>query len=165
MPKVTKNCPVPFDQQPLNEYLQLKKSGFFLWSTYKTQQYIHIISMLFLFLFVICALVLFVCLFKRINLFKLIVLNFFIVDIIFLFIIARLYLGWSYIIKRLLSATIFYEESGWYDGQVWIKTAENLTRDRLLGLYHVLPLLNRIKLTFFIFFCNLILHYGLYYLV
>lgn len=165
MPKITKNCPVPFDQQPLNEYLQVRESCFFLWSTYKTKRYIFIILMIFLCLFTSCGFILFFCFWKSINLFKLIALNFFIVDIVFLFIFVRLYLGWSYIIKRLLSATIFYEESGWYDGQIWIKTAENLTRDRLLGLYQILPLLNRIKFTFLILFFNCILHYFLYYLL
>ena len=165
MPKVKKNCPVPFDQQPLNEYLQLKKSCFFSWSTYETKEYIYIMSILFLFLFFICGLFLLFFFSKQINLFKIIVLNFLIIDTIFLFICARLYLGWSYIVKRLLSSTIFYEESGWYDGQVWIKTAENLTRDRLLGLYQIIPLLNRIKYTCLIFCINFILHYYLYYLL
>jgi hypothetical protein len=30
----------------------------------------------------------------------------------------RLYLGWAYIGNRLFSATVEYEETGWYDGQV-----------------------------------------------
>jgi len=63
-------------------------------------------------------------------------------------ILIRLYLGWSYILYRLFSATVFYEESGWYDGQMWLKTPEMLTKDRLVGTYYILPLLNRIKFTF-----------------
>ena len=30
----------------------------------------------------------------------------------------RIYLGWSYVGDRLLSAAVEYEETGWYDGQV-----------------------------------------------
>jgi Conserved in the green lineage and diatoms 27 len=44
--------------------------------------------------------------------------------------LVRLYLGWSFVQKRLLSATLFYEESGWYDGQMWIKSVDTLMQDR-----------------------------------
>jgi hypothetical protein len=30
----------------------------------------------------------------------------------------RLYLGWQHVGDRLISATVEYEETGWYDGQV-----------------------------------------------
>lgn len=63
------------------------------------------------------------------------------------FILIRLYLGWSYVVKRLMSATVFYEESGWYDGQIWVKPSEILLKDRFIGLYEVFPLLNKIKNT------------------
>lgn len=32
--------------------------------------------------------------------------------------VLRLYLGWQHVGSRLLSATVEYEETGWYDGQV-----------------------------------------------
>ena len=32
--------------------------------------------------------------------------------------VLRIYLGWSYVGDRLLSAAVAYEETGWYDGQV-----------------------------------------------
>ncbi|XP_062181422.1 uncharacterized protein ycf36-like isoform X2 [Phragmites australis] len=49
--------------------------------------------------------------------------------------VVRMYLGWAYVGNRLLSATVEYEETGWYDGQIWIKTPEVLARDRLLGSF------------------------------
>ncbi|XP_048134166.1 uncharacterized protein ycf36 isoform X2 [Rhodamnia argentea] len=49
--------------------------------------------------------------------------------------VVRMYLGWAYVGNRLLSATVEYEETGWYDGQIWVKTAEILARDRLLGSF------------------------------
>lgn len=61
--------------------------------------------------------------------------------------VLRMYLGWAYVGNRLLSATVEYEETGWYDGQVWVKTAEILARDRLLGSFSVKPVLNRLKNT------------------
>lgn len=43
-----------------------------------------------------------------------------------LFILSLLFMwqGWSYVGDRLLSAVIPYEESGWYDGQMWVKPPE-----------------------------------------
>ncbi|KAI3792767.1 hypothetical protein L2E82_06657 [Cichorium intybus] len=61
--------------------------------------------------------------------------------------VVRMYLGWAYVGNRLLSATVEYEETGWYDGQIWVKTAEVLARDRLLGSFTVKPVLNRLKNT------------------
>ncbi|KAH1267215.1 Protein CONSERVED IN THE GREEN LINEAGE AND DIATOMS 27, chloroplastic [Glycine soja] len=55
--------------------------------------------------------------------------------------------GWSYVGDRLLSAVIPYEESGWYDGQMWVKPPEILARDRLLGSYKVKPVVKLLKQT------------------
>ena len=60
---------------------------------------------------------------------------------------SRLYLGWQYIYSRLMEATVPYEESGWYDGQVWIKPPEVLLQDRLIGTYNVYPGLLRLQIT------------------
>ncbi|GMH38751.1 hypothetical protein BSKO_06635 [Bryopsis sp. KO-2023] len=59
----------------------------------------------------------------------------------------RLNLTWSYVGNRLLSATVEYEETGWYDGQMFVKPPEVLARDRLLGTYEVRPILARLKTT------------------
>jgi len=39
-------------------------------------------------------------------------------------VVLRIYLGWSYVGDRLLSAVVPYEETGWYDGQMWVKPPE-----------------------------------------
>jgi hypothetical protein len=62
-------------------------------------------------------------------------------------VVLRIYLGWSYVGGRLLSAAVAYEESGWYDGQTFVKPPEVLARDRLLGSYEVKPRLARLKRT------------------
>ena len=46
-----------------------------------------------------------------------------------------------------MEATVPYEESGWYDGQVWIKPPEVLLQDRLIGTYDVYPGLLRLQIT------------------
>lgn len=61
--------------------------------------------------------------------------------------VLRMYLGWAFVGNRLFSAVVEYEETGWYDGKIWVKPPEVLARDRLLGSYKVKPALNRIKVT------------------
>lgn len=52
-----------------------------------------------------------------------------------------------------MEATVAYEESGWYDGQVWVKPPEILLQDRLIGTYEIYPGLQRLeKLLFFFLF-------------
>lgn len=62
-------------------------------------------------------------------------------------VVLRLYIGWQHVGSRLLSATVEYEETGWYDGQVWVKTPQILMRDRLLSNYSVKPAITRLKKT------------------
>jgi len=46
-----------------------------------------------------------------------------------------------------MEATVPYEESGWYDGQIWIKPPEILLQDRLIGTYEIYPCLQRLQKT------------------
>jgi len=55
--------------------------------------------------------------------------------------------GWQHVGDRLISATVEYEETGWYDGQTWVKTPQILMRDRLMSNYTVKPALARLKRT------------------
>ena len=136
---------MPFDQQPLNEFYALQNNCFFSFFGFKIGTYIYSISSILLAsIFLFIPLILATIKFSWYTF----LLNESICVMIFLaLILVRLYLGWSYVVDRLFSATVFYEESGWYDGQIWIKTPEILTKDRLIGTYYVMPLLRRIKLT------------------
>ena len=42
-------------------------------------------------------------------------------------------------------AQIEYEETGWYDGQIFVKPAEILSRDRLIGNFQVKPAADRLR--------------------
>jgi hypothetical protein len=68
--------------------------------------------------------------------------------LLLLLVLIRLYLGWSYVSSRLMDANVFYEESGWYDGQTWVKPAEVLARDRLVVSYQIQPILKQMQVTF-----------------
>lgn len=158
------NCPVPFEQQPLNEYLLLKKSWLFLWSVSSKKIFILGPLLLFLLFGPIIS-----CISKIIipmyDFYNNLLLNLFIGNLIVFLLLLRVYLGWSYILKRLLSATVFYEESGWYDGQIWVKTSDYLMQDRLVGLYQVMPFIIRIKYAFLFNVINFIFLYTLKFLL
>ena len=149
MKKSLLECPVPIDQQPMNEYSNLKESIFFLWTTKDISSYIR--STIFL---TVCSYVVVLTLIlsssqnieqlQPINI--LAYINIFGNLLVSLYFI-RLYLGWTYIYDRLLKGSISYEESGWYDGQTWVKTPSLLIRDKLVAKYQIEPVLKRIKVT------------------
>ena len=58
--------------------------------------------------------------------------------------LTRQWLGWTYVHKRLLSEQVEYEESGWYDGQIWEKPLAWRERDLLLAQHEVRPILGRL---------------------
>jgi len=160
-----KNCPVPFDQQPLNEYFLLKDSKLFAWSIRERRQYFLTTVYLFIAVFIICYPIIFWINPIKHFFIKSIIVNILVSTLILLLLFIRLYLGWSYIIKRLLSATVFYEESGWYDGQIWIKTAESLMQDRLIGLYEIMPFIKRIQYSIIFLLFFLLLNFTFYSLL
>nr|YP_009237369.1 hypothetical protein [Wildemania schizophylla]AKS28416.1 hypothetical protein [Wildemania schizophylla] len=140
-------CPVPNEQQPANEYTSLKNSWFFCWPTLSSKSYNKKITGTLL---INCLLIspILLSIFPVTKLpIKFFFSEFITSSVMTGLILIRLYLGWSYVVKRLMSATVFYEESGWYDGQIWVKPSEILLKDRVLGLYEVFPVLNKIKNT------------------
>ena len=63
-----------------------------------------------------------------------------------LLLLSRQWLSWIYIYKRLNSENIEYEESGWYDGQIWEKPIEWRAKDLLISQYQVKPILSHLKM-------------------
>ena len=136
-------CPVPKEQQPTNEFIELSKSIIFSWP--KTKKSLVIILIKFwvgafaLFLVISSGSVYF-----KTSLLKYILLSFFSSLSIPLLIIIRLYLGWKHVFKRLTSERVEYEESGWYDGQVWIKPLVLREKESLIATIEVKPILNNL---------------------
>nr|QHO64153.1 hypothetical protein [Lympha mucosa] len=152
-------CPIPFDQQPLNEYFELKQDILFSWSTKNTTDFMKKLVIIFLIMFIIMSIIAIFIVYKNYTLSNLLLIynNTIFATLIIEFILIRLYLGWSYVLKRLLSATVFYEESGWYDGQLWVKTSPILIQDRLVGIYQVMPIIKKLKRIFLFNTCFFIL--------
>ena len=136
-------CPVPKEQQPTNEFIELSKSIIFSWP--KTKKSLIIILTKFwvgtfaLFLIISSGSVYF-----QSSLLKYILLSFFSSLSIPLLIIIRLYLGWKHVFKRLTSEKVEYEESGWYDGQVWIKPLVLKEKESLIASIEVKPILKNL---------------------
>lgn len=143
-------CPVPTEQQPLHEYESLRESWFYSWGTSQLSGYLKPIIILWVLSWLISAPVAAVSFPWAKH-----PVQFFLsgaagASIIPGLTLLRLYSGWVYVRDRLSNETIFYEESGWYDGQTWTKPPEILTRDRLIVSYQIQPILQRLKRTFVI---------------
>ena len=62
-----------------------------------------------------------------------------------LLMLVRQWLGWTNLQKRLMATAIEYEESGWYDGQVWEKPVAWRQQDLLVATHEVRPVLLRLQ--------------------
>lgn len=141
-------CPVPADQQPLNEYQELKDSWFFSWVMLERRGYSMKLAWVWVWSWLIAGPVAAASFAPNKHIVQFMLCGAAGAGVFLALTLLRLYLGWSYVHDRLLREKIFYEESGWYDGQTWKKPPEMLTRDRLLVSYQVQPILQRLKRTF-----------------
>ena len=135
--------PVPREQEPTNEFIELSKSIIFSWPKTKKSLILILIK------FWVGAFVLFLVIssgsvYFKTSLLKYILLSFFSSLSIPLLITIRLYLGWNHIFKRLSSEKVEYEESGWYDGQVWEKPLVLREKEILIATIEVKPILRNL---------------------
>jgi hypothetical protein len=159
MKNLSSLCPVPQNQRPINEYKKIKKSVAFLWSTGSPQSYFQNIVKVVSISFIFSLFFVFTSSNSFTNFYNEFLYSLISTSILLIGICLRTYLGWVYIYDRLIQGTVAYEESGWYDGQIWVKTPETLIQDKLAGDYKVLPLLTRLKITVGIFLCILFLSF------
>lgn len=153
-------CPVPVEQQPIIEYQNLKDSWYFSWSTQDLRTYVAQILRLWGLSWILTG--------------PVAAASFPLEDVPLKFglaagagstlllglILLRLYLGWSYIRDRLSTEKVFYEETGWYDGQFWTKPEAELLKERLISTYQVQPILQRLQRTFGVLAAILLLGVG-----
>jgi len=136
-------CPVPREQQPTNEFIELSKSIIFSWPKTKKSLILVLIKFwivsFFIFLIISSGSIYF-----KTSIYKYILLSFFSSLSVPLLISIRLYLGWNHIFKRLTSEKVEYEESGWYDGQVWLKPLVLKEKESLIASLEVKPILKNL---------------------
>lgn len=135
------------EQRPINEYRTLADSWFFRWGKRELLDYLKPVALIWLGSFVVSGPVSAASFLP--GRYPIEFLGWAVAGacILPILCVIRLYLGWSYIRQRLFATKILYEESGWYDGQVWEKNPEMLDQDRLVAQYEVQPLLQRMQMT------------------
>ncbi len=136
-------CPVPKEQQPTNEFIELSKSVIFSWPKTK-KLLIFVLIKFWIISFIVFLVISSGSVYFKSSIIKYILLSFFSSLTIPLLISLRLYLGWNHVFKRLTSERVEYEESGWYDGKVWIKPLVVKEKESLIASMEVKPILKNL---------------------
>ncbi len=158
-------CPVPEEQQPLNEYLQLREAWPFRWTVQPPSAFARKLLGVWFAGWAIAGPIAAASFSPFQAPWRFLLAGSGGSSLFLLLLLARLYLGWWYVRDRLNQATVSYEESGWYDGQTWPKPAAILTRDRLVVTYQITPILGRLKTTLLLILGSLSLGSSLWLLV
>jgi hypothetical protein len=139
------SCPVPAEQQPMNEYRSLQESCFFRWATLDGQSFLVRTMIVWVMGLIFCLPIAA----ESFNLHAALVKGVLAAAMgatgLLLLLFIRLQLGWGYICDRLYSPTVVYEETGWYDCQAWAKPEATLTQERLIVTYELRPFLQRLR--------------------
>ncbi|MFN7714083.1 MAG: CGLD27 family protein [Pseudanabaenaceae cyanobacterium] len=151
-------CPVPEEQQPLNEYRALKDAFFYRWAALDVGQFVRLMVTWWLVLWAIASglaltsisplqqPILFWC------------VGCISATIVLLLPILVMISGWWHVQHRLAAPAIVYEESGWYDGQTWQKTPTEFTQDQLVLSYEVTPIVRKLQFTLLTFLALVAIH-------
>ncbi|PKA49780.1 Uncharacterized protein ycf36 [Apostasia shenzhenica] len=116
---------VPFEQRPVNEYSSLKNSLLYSWGELSPPSFFLRLGSLWLVTFTVLGAPIAAASFSPLKDPLRFALAAGTGTLLFVsLVVLRIYLGWSYVGDRLLSAVVPYEESGWYDGQMWVKPPE-----------------------------------------
>jgi hypothetical protein len=138
-------CPVPPEQRPLEEYRQLSRSWFFAWPQAGAAGLWRALGLSWLLVLPLTLLVASGSLALRHAQAVLVLAAAVAALLLPLLLLARQWLGWSYVNRRLVAERVEYEESGWYDGQVWEKPLAWRQQDLLVSQHQVRPVLARLQ--------------------
>jgi len=137
-------CPVPEEQQPLNEFAELKEAWLLSWAALPGRDLAVKLLWIWAWSWLLTGPVSAASFPLKKDLVHFLLGAGGGATIPVLLVLARIYSAWGYVGRRLFSEKIVYEESGWYDGQVWEKIPEMLAQDRLVATYEVKPALDRL---------------------
>ena len=138
-------CPVPEAQQPLSLYRELVESWFFRWPCQGEASLGRFLLASWLVVLPISLLVASGSVPLRHDLPRLAVAAAVATLVVPLLLLVRQWLGWTTVLQRLLAERVEYEESGWYDGQVWEKPLAWRQQDLLVAQHQVQPVLRRLQ--------------------
>jgi hypothetical protein len=144
LPSQNSPCPVPPSQRPLQEYDQLNQSWFFRWPAADSSGLWRPLGLCWLLSLPMTLLVAWGSLPLRHDPTRLVIAASAAALLLPLVLLLRQWLGWSYVHGRLVSERVAYEESGWYDGQVWEKPISWRQQDLLVARHQVRPVIERL---------------------
>ncbi|MBE9153707.1 MULTISPECIES: CGLD27 family protein [unclassified Cyanobium] len=138
-------CPVPPDQRPLRQYEELRGSWFFAWPAESLDGLMRPLLISWLLVAPLSVLVASGSWVLRHDPARMVVAGAAAAIALPTLLLVRQWLGWSTIHRRLVSERVDYEESGWYDGQVWEKPLSWRQQDLLVAQHQVRPILARLQ--------------------
>jgi hypothetical protein len=138
-------CPVPPEQRPLEQYRELQASWFFAWPHASFQGLAVPLGRAWLIAMPFTLLVATGSVPLRHDLPQLVAAGGVAALVVPLLLLVRQWLGWSNLQRRLTATGVEYEESGWYDGQVWEKPLSWRQQDLLVARHQVMPVLQRLQ--------------------
>jgi len=179
-------CPIPDDQKPINEYLELKESSSSSWVAKSEKIYKESLNSIFFTILIVEILINLILnfnqlynsangeiLFFHFNSYSSLnsffihflssLINFLFFAFIFLLLVIFFhFFRWLELNKRLKKARLFYEEGSWYDGKIWNKPLSLIKNEKLLSFQKVEPVLQRLFNTILLFLIFIIiLRFGL----
>jgi hypothetical protein len=138
-------CPVPPEQRPLREFEQLRSSWFFAWPAGGALPLLRALLLSWIMVLPVALVVAGGSLPLRHDPPRLVVAGAAAALLLPLLLLTRQWLGWTYVHRRLVAERVEYEESGWYDGQVWEKPLPWRQQDLLVARHQVAPVLGRLR--------------------
>jgi hypothetical protein len=141
----TTACPVPPAQRPLQQYEELRDSWFFAWPSRDNRGLAKALLACWLLALPPSLLVASGSWVLRYRPLELVLAAAVAAMLLPALLLVRQWLGWRSIHRRLVSERVEYEESGWYDGQVWEKPLSWRQQDLLVAQHQVRPVLSRLE--------------------
>ena len=138
-------CPVPENQRPLNEFNSIRNSWVIAWPFLERNIFYRKLIISWLIITPISLTISYGSEYLRNNIFELTIVSLTASILFPILLLSRQWLSWIYIYKRLNSEKIEYEESGWYDGQIWEKPIDWRAKDLLIAQYQIKPILNHLE--------------------
>jgi hypothetical protein len=138
-------CPVPPEQQPLQQYRELSDSLFFRWPVDSLAGLMRALALCWLAALPLTLLVASGSVALRHDPPRLVAAGAVAALVLPLLVLVRQWLGWTTIHRRLVAERVAYEESGWYDGQEWEKPLAWRQQDLLVATHQVGPVLGRLQ--------------------
>ena len=144
-------CPVPQNQRPLNEFNSIRNSWILSWPLQEKSIFYRKLIFSWIFITPISLIISYGSDYLKNNIFDLTIISLTTSLLLPILLLSRQWLSWIYIYKRLNSENIEYEESGWYDGQIWEKPVDWRAKDLLIAQHQVKPILNHLEKIIIIF--------------